>query len=277
MTLPPPDGSRDRRIEDLTNLWLIHPAARWALPHALAHRVSANAVSVAGLGIGIAAALCYEHWADPRWCVVGLLLSAAWLMADGLDGMVARATRTASQVGRFLDGACDHGVFILIYVALAGSIATADTWALAFAAGGAHVVQSMLYEGERTRFHRRMRGEPPSIERVPIYDSIAGVFDRLSDGFDAALRHAPVERGAVYSDCAVPALRLLATQSANVRVWAIFLACAIGNPRLFWWFELVPLSLLLAAGLVWHRRIEARLLARWERRGVDPSAALAEP
>ena len=34
MTTPPPDGSRDRRIEDPSNLWLIHPAGRALLPRA---------------------------------------------------------------------------------------------------------------------------------------------------------------------------------------------------------------------------------------------------
>ena len=51
-------------------------------------------------------------------------------------------------------------------------------------------------------------------------------------------------------------MRLL---SANMRVFAIFLACFAGNPRFFWWFELVPLTVILVIGLFWHRAVEARL------------------
>ena len=47
--------------------------------------------------------------------------------------------------------------------------------------------------------------------------------------------------------------------SANVRVYAIFLACLIGNPRLFWWVELVPLNIILILGLFQHRMVEKRL------------------
>ena len=58
--------------------------------------------------------------------------------------------------------------------------------------------------------------------------------------------------------------------TANVRVYAIFLACLAGNPRLFWWFELVPLTAILVIGLVWHRAVEAGLIERF-RRNSDPS------
>jgi CDP-diacylglycerol--serine O-phosphatidyltransferase len=159
MTIPPPDGSRDRRIEDSTNLWVIHPASRALLPLALRWGVSANLVSFAGLGVGAAAAYAFAHWSDPRAAVGGFLLAILWLIADGLDGMVARATKTASAFGRLLDGLCDHGVFTLIYIVLAQSIGTAEGWALAILAGFAHALQSNLFEGERARFHRRLRGD----------------------------------------------------------------------------------------------------------------------
>ena len=53
---------------------------------------------------------------------------------------------------------------------------------------------------------------------------------------------------------------LLSLLSANVRVWAIFIACVAGNPRFFWWFELVPMTAILVIGLVWHRLVERRLI-----------------
>lgn len=267
MTIPPPDRSRDRRIEDPSNLWIIHPAGRRLLPWFIACGISANAVSIGGLALGIGAAFAYSNWTDWRWAIAGLLLSIGWLIADGLDGMIARATGTASPLGRFLDGLCDHGVFILIYVVLASSIGTVEGWALAISAGVAHAVQSSIYEGERARFHRRCKGEagtPPVPSRNPLvrlYDSVAGAADRFARAFDDLLRcHPdPAVLGATYGEAAVGPVGLMRLLSANMRVLAIFIACLAGNPRFFWWFELVPLTVILVIGLFWHRAVEARL------------------
>lgn len=269
MTIPPPDGSRDRRIEDSTNLWVIHPASRALLPIALRYGISANIVSFTGLGFGIAAAIAYYNWDRPACVVLGLALSVCWLIADGLDGMVARATKTSSAFGRLLDGLCDHGVFTLIYCALAASIGTAEAWALAVVAGAAHVTQSSLFEAERARFHRRLRGdagtEPPArtggmLER--LYDSLSRGIDRLADPFDRALASSPDPKhfGLDYAARATPAMKTMAFESANMRVATIVLACLAGDPRIFWWIEIVPLTLLLIATLFWHRRVEAALV-----------------
>lgn len=268
MTIPPPDGSRDRRIEDPTNLWIIHPAGRLLLPWAIARGISANAVSVVGLILGALAAAAYANWASWPFACLGLMLSTGWLIADGLDGMVARATGTSSALGRALDGMCDHGVFALLYIVLAASVGTLEGWLLAFAAGVVHAVQSNLYESERARFHRRCKGvgaTPPAPSRNPLvqlYDWVAGSIDRIAFRFDEALRRAPdpAAFGRRYGERALGPMRLMRLLTANARVGAIFLACLAADPRLFWWFEIVPLSLVLVGGLVWHRAIESRLL-----------------
>ncbi len=264
MTSASPDGSRDRRIEAPSNLWLIHPAARALLPRALSVGLSANAVSILGLLVGILAALCYARWQHPLAAIAGLGLSVTWLIADGLDGMIARATGTASALGRMLDGLCDHGVFILIYVAMALSIGTVEGWVLAVTAGAAHIAQSSLYEGERARFHRRAQGIArlatpiAGTTLVRLYDRIAGAPDRAAARFERTLLRAedPAALGTRYADAAVRPLRFMALLSANTRVWTICIACLLGNPRIFWWVEIVPMMLILIAGLVWHRRVE---------------------
>ena len=268
MPLPPPDGSRDRRIEDPTNLWIIHPAGRFLLPWFVARGVSANSVSVAGLSIGALAALAYSKWDSPPYAIAGLVLSMAWLIADGLDGMIARATGTASPLGRFLDGLCDHGVFLLIYLALAWSIGAMDAWALAACAGLAHAVQSNFYESERTRFHRRRKGAAvgtPALSGNPLvrlYDRVSELIESSAAPFEEALRAhpRPAELGAAYGANVTKPLRLLSLLSANVRVYAIFIACIARDPRLFWWFELLPLTAILVIGVYWHRRLECRLI-----------------
>ena len=279
MTTPPPDGSRDRRIEDPSNLWIIHPTGRALLPHALAHGISANSVSIGGLLLGGLAAFAYTQWDRPIYALIGLVFSLGWLVADGLDGMIARATGTASALGRALDGLCDHGVFALIYVSLALSIGTLDAWLLATAAGVAHAVQSSLYEGERARFHRRLKGialgalpAPAGMALVRLYDSVAGSLDRLSMPFERRLgRDAdPVACGRVYGNAAAPVLKFMAVLTANVRVFAVFAACLAGNPRIFWWIEIVPMTIVLVVGILLHRRVERRLAG-----GVSSSVLLS--
>ncbi|NYD91481.1 CDP-alcohol phosphatidyltransferase family protein [Sphingomonas melonis] len=278
MTPPPRDGSRDRRIEDPSNLYLIHPASHALLPLALRHGVSANTVSLIGLGCGTVAAIAYAHWTNPAMAVVGLIFSVAWLIADGLDGMIARATKTASALGRTLDGLCDHGVFALIYIALAWTIGTTGGWVLAIAAAGCHAVQSSLYEGERARFHRRMRGQPLTAVPVPtgmflvrLYDSVAGSVDRISMPFERRFGAAEDQGAfaAAYAAAAVPVMRLQSLLTANVRVWAVCLACLLGSPRIFFWFEIVPLTLICAVGLYRHRRVERRFV-----HGATPQSIL---
>jgi hypothetical protein len=261
--------TRDPRVEDPTNLWVVHPTGRALLPHALRLRMSANAVSVMGLLIGAGAAVAYYHWPDARLAALGFLLSIGWLVADGLDGMVARATGSASPLGRVLDGICDHGVFACIYTSLALSIGGAGTWVLAFSAALIHGVQASLYEGERARYHRRLRGEavipgpsPHKSAAVRFYDMIANSMDKVSAPFERRLAQSqdPNAFAALYAARAVPPMKLLALLSGNVRVITILVACLAGDPRYFWWFEIIALSAIAIIGILWHRRVERLLI-----------------
>ena len=268
MSPPAADRSRDRRIEDPSNLWIIHPAARLVLPWFISRRISANAVSVGGLCLGALAALADAGWRHWPFACIGLLLSMAWLVADGLDGLVARATGTASPLGRFLDGICDHGVFLLIYLALAASVGTSEAWILAACAGAVHALQSNFYESERARFHRRCVGAAAAIRAadsnplVRTYDQVSGLVDGLSLGFDDVLRRSsnPVQLGAAYGAAVVRPLRLMSLLSANVRVVVIFLACMARDPTLFWWFELLPMTAILIIAFHWRHRLESRFI-----------------
>jgi hypothetical protein len=269
--LVPADGSRDARIEDPSNLYLIHPAGRLLLPLALRAGVSANTVSIIGLLLGAGAALAFAHWSDWRLATLGLLLCVAWLIADGLDGMIARATKTSSALGRVLDGLCDHGVFFLLYFSLAWSMGTLEAWVLAMAAATAHAVQANQYEAERIRFHRRIKGDPggsplPSLGNpvVRLYDSLTRVFERWAGQFDQELEYSADRQqlGAIYGERAVPPLKMMSLLSGNVRVLGIYLACLAGDPRLFFWFELIAQSLVALTGIFWHRGIEATFVRK---------------
>ena len=269
--LPSPDGSRDPRIEDPTNRWIVHLAGRLLLPLAIRLRIPANLVSIVGLAFGAAAAWCYWDWQDPASALLGFLFCIAWLIADGLDGMIARATGTTSALGRVLDGMCDHMVFVLLYVTLGWSIDTPQSWTLGSVAGVAHALQATLYEGERVRFHRRLRGDPGGGRAAPsrlflvrLYDKLATSLDRWAAPFDRMLARSndPERLGRIYGAEAAPALRFMWVLSNNMRVITLYLACLAGDAQLFWWLEVGPLSLIAVTGIILHRRAEARLVER---------------
>jgi hypothetical protein len=161
-------------------------------------------------------------------------------------------------------------VFVAIYLSLAISIGTPTGWALAFAAGAAHAVQSTLYEGERTRFHRRLRGEPVLATQpsnnwlVRLYDGLAESLDGLAADFDQCLATSPHPHRLAreYGGLAVPSLRLMALLSNNARLIVIFLACLAGDPRYFWVLELTVFTLILAVGLIRLRIVERRLVLK---------------
>jgi phosphatidylglycerophosphate synthase len=79
--------------------------------------LSADAVTVAGFGVGLAgaAAIAFEAW----WTGLALLLASR--LADGLDGAVARLTRPTDR-GAFLDITLDF----LFYASVPLAFALAD-------------------------------------------------------------------------------------------------------------------------------------------------------
>jgi CDP-diacylglycerol--serine O-phosphatidyltransferase len=268
--LPPDDGARDRGIDDPTNSWIVHPLGRLLLVPALRLGIGPNPVSIAGLASGAAAAAAFHRWTDPGFATLGFLLAVLWLVLDGLDGMIARATGGASDFGRLLDGLCDHIVFVLLYVSVATSIGTAGAWTLAVTAGAVHAVQASLFEGERLRYHRRIAADPgPAVRATSphrltrVYEAFAGLPERWAAPFDRQLRAAPspAALAAAYRIAARGPLRLMALLTNNMRVLALYAACLAGDPRLFWWLELGPMTVVTIAGLLWHRRVERRLAA----------------
>ncbi|WP_448578538.1 CDP-alcohol phosphatidyltransferase family protein [Thermaurantiacus sp.] len=251
---------RPPEIELPSNRYLIHRASDWLLPRAVALGIPANAVSLAGLGMGLLAALAYYHAGDWRLAWLGWAAMMGWLVLDGLDGSVARATGTASPFGRFLDGFADYGVFVVVYLALVASQPNPG-WhlVLALAAGAAHAVQAALYEAKRATFVRR-RARVLSVEPRRVAGGILEAFYNrgeealghresaldqrlaaLPDPWRSALLNLWLGRAAV-------AMRPFWLLSSNARVHAILLFSLAGVPSWFWWYELTVLTAIALLG-----------------------------
>ncbi len=261
-------------IDDMSNRALIHPISDGLLPLALRLGITANAISVTGLVLGFLAALAYSRWMEPLWAMTGFLLMIGWHVCDGLDGRIARATNSASETGRLLDGLCDYMSFILVYLVLGATLPWDEplsSYAAMVIAGGAHIIQSALYEGERARFFRRAKGQPPLpweptrfggvIES--LYAAMATSGGATARAVDAALADPEAEAlRERYVRRAVFWMRFNTLLSANGRTLAIFLACLADRPALFWWWTIIGLTLVTLVGRAGLRRIDLDLLPR---------------
>ena len=250
---------RPIEIEPLSNRLVVHRLSAALLPRAIAFRIHPNTATLAGLVSGLAAAAAYTHWPDWRFATLGFLLMIGWHVMDGLDGQLARATGTASDLGRLLDGIADYSTFVAVYLALALTHPKPGlAIALAAAAGVAPALQAQFYEGERATYVRRCSGNFRAISRPEtggvferFYNRCEALLGNCARPFDQQLEQAtPAQRAALlaaWQPRAARTMRAMSPLIANGRTIAIWLAVLAGEPLLFWLWELVGLTLVALA------------------------------
>ena len=288
-----PTVKRTGEIEEPTNRWLIHPLSRALVTPLARWGVSPNAVSLAGLALGAGAAWAYYGYADPANVLLGFVLMIGWHVMDGADGQLARLTGKTSEIGKILDGFCDHGTFVLVYLSLAAAASNvhgAWVWGLAVLAGASHAVQANVYETQRHTYDLWVHGKESA--RVPTPDEVrrqsegargfawvlgklnllyVTVQERTTRG-SAALRQALESARAEPGGAESVREAYRATHLAGVKRWnglcsnyrtvAIALSCLLGTPLYFFVFEAVVLNALFAVLLAMTRRNDRALLER---------------
>ena len=278
---------RTIEIEDFTNLYFVHVIAS-RLTRVLARlHVTPNAVSISGMACGIAAGIAYYGYRDPRWSFAGFALMIAWHVADGVDGQLARLTRTQSEIGKVLDGICDYVTFAAVYLALAVQLARVNggiAWIIVAVAGACHALQSAAFERQRQDYEvwglakvqsaaTGPRGDPhvtgwlqAAYERVQVAVAGSG-HDRLA--LDALLRSEPDRAASIrrrYRDRFARPVRRWAILSANYRTIGIFLCALAQAPMFYFLFEITGFSLILAILSVRQRARLANFLKEIESR-----------
>lgn len=300
MTTPDPIR-RTTEIEEITNLYLIHPLASRLVPVFAQIGLTPNAVSITGMLFGILAAFAYYRYLDLRFAITGFALMIAWHVMDGADGQLARLTRSQSHFGKVLDGISDNVTFLAVYTALAIALSRKHgDWMYALVALSAvcHAVQSATYEAQRQEYDylgwgRKPQGPPPSgtVERdgedLPVIRRLFDFLDRLffeglsfpaagvrrkfREAMAAALEREPGREALIrqrYRETLAPQLRSWSILSANYRTLGIFIAAVLKAPEYYFGFEIIGFSAVLAV-------LIRRLSASYE---VFPaSAASSEP
>ena len=276
---------RTQEIEDVTNLYFIHPIANRLTPMLRDMRISANAVSIAGMVFGVLAGLAYFHYQDLRCACIGLVLMIAWHVMDGVDGQLARLTHSQSEMGKVLDGICDYVTFIAVYAGFAVGLAHRYgnvAWILVAIAGICHAVQSAAYEAQRQAYdfwgwgrkseefirQKRPRLVPGSqsmgqfllLPLSRLYTEIQFLLVGFTVDFHQRLneklslhsgRTAVLQRR--YRQVFAQPVRNWSVMSANYRTIAIFICAAFKSPLYYFLFEIFCLNIILA-GLIYRQR-----------------------
>lgn len=229
------------------------------------------------------ASWCFYHYQSTTLSVLGMLFMVGWHVMDGADGQLARLTGQTSELGKVIDGLCDHLGFGMVYVALALALQPEYggwIWLLAVAAGLSHAVQAGALEFHRDSYDCWVHGKTGKC--VPPLDGIAldygkGVVQQfLATGHllyirlqylvseadnelmvgERELRGQP-DRGSISQSYRLKSLepvRMWTWLSSNKRTIALSLACIAKLPILFFLYEVILLNGLL----IWLRRMQRR-------------------
>jgi phosphatidylglycerophosphate synthase len=277
---------RTTEIEEVTNLYFIHPIAGRLVPLFARMHVSPNAVSLTGLLFGLLAGFAYYHYQSALWTVTGFVLMIAWHVMDGADGQLARFTHSQSHLGKVLDGISDDSTFVAVYTALALALGHEYghwLYALVIAAAASHLVQAATYEAQRQEYdlwgYGRRSPQPAraAVGTAPVAPGLLGLLDRLfyvvlsfpaarvmdrtRATMTVALRRQPEREALIrerYRETFAPLLRQWSVLSANYHTLGIFICALLKAPQYYFWFTLIGFNLIM----VWliHREGERRKL-----------------
>lgn len=287
MNQAPAPVLRTQEIEEVTNRYVVHPLSRLLVRRLARWGVHPNTVSLLGMALGGAAALAYFHYESAPMVVLGFVLMLGWHVMDGADGQLARLTGKTSELGRVLDGLCDHVAFTLVYLSLALALTPRLgllAWGLAALAGASHLVQAGAYEFQRHAYDHWGHAKPSSLSPNGLArrQRLGGLLARLDALYLALQRRFAVldpelnaqmaasladdEAAArrAYREANAPALRRWNLLSSNYRTIAIFAACLARRPEAYFLFEIVVLNVALVLLVRMQRARQRALLARLE-------------
>lgn len=287
-------ASKPPELEDALNRVIYHPLSRRLAVALCSTPVSPNMVSITGGLLIVAAGVAYTTIAWPWGFLIGFALHLSWHVVDGADGDLARMTGKASAFGELVDGMCDYGGHIVLYIMLAAMLD--DTlgawgWAAAVAAGLSRIVQSNFSESQRRTYLWRVYGIPwlqqsrgtddaLSRERSRLsrlFGSLADLYLKLSRALRPSAQPMNALMARISSDARGKKLVARISRAAfsvtaplermlgpNPRTLLLGASMALGSPL---WFFLIEcsLNLVLVAAIIRANRVEQRILRALKR------------
>jgi phosphatidylglycerophosphate synthase len=286
---------RTSEIEEISNLYLIHPLAGRLVPIFARLRITPNAVSILGMLFGILSAFAYYRYWNLRSAITGFALMIAWHVMDGADGQLARFTGSYSYFGKVLDGVADIVTFLAVYTALAISLSHEHgdwMYGLVTVSAVCHMIQSASYEAQRQEYEYLGWGKKPqepstrnspergrdgnpgvrwllnSLDRlfyVGLSFPTAGMSRKFRETMAAAMQREPGQTALMrqrYRETMAPQIRSWSILSANYRTLGIFISALFKVPEYYFGFEIVGFSLALAVLILRQSAAHAVLVER---------------
>ena len=108
---------KSRDVEDPINIWMHRPLAYAIVAAVYRTSITPNQITLLALVVGVAAGVCFFVGTPAAMIAGGILLWSSAIL-DGADGILARAKRMFSDLGRALDGSAD-GIVALATVPVA--------------------------------------------------------------------------------------------------------------------------------------------------------------
>ncbi|UVO50395.1 CDP-alcohol phosphatidyltransferase family protein [Sphingomonas sp. SUN019] len=260
---------KPRELQGFLNRIVYHPAARRLAALLAPTPVTPNMVSVAGAAMVVAAGILYAIVGGALGIALGFALHVAWHVVDGADGDLARMTGRASPIGEVVDGLCDYGGHLVLYLLLGALLD--DTfgwvaWVLAVGAGLSRVVQSVFAESSRRTYqwwaygvswlgqNRAAQGGIGAAGRLYVWisEAVTGPTQRVN-ALVASAEHDPIERRRIAMlarEAGRSTLPLQQALGANPRTIILGVSMIAGSPLWFFLVEIVVLNAVLTVAFL---------------------------
>jgi hypothetical protein len=302
--LPPFESVlKSRDVEDPVNLWVHRPLAYAFVALTYRTRLTPNQVTLLALIVGSTAAIAFVIGTKPAMLLGGALLWTSAIL-DSADGILARAKRMFSDVGRAIDGAADavvalltglaafyhlwmtqHSVLLLALmpVVIASTLLHVYTFDYYKEAFLQHSSPSWNGRPER-QSDVTARVERLRAERAPWYAQLTtqiyvGLLQnqiRAVTWLNArGLRHhlsfpVSAESVRIYREHNRGPMQLWAWVSTAPHCYLMSMCAMVDRLDVYVWLRIVPINLIFVWACVWQRIATQRTQAAWLAAGLQP-------
>ena len=225
--------------------------------------------------------------------IAGMVLHVCANALDNADGQLARLTHQASRKGRIIDSVADHLGFASVYIHLTLRCAFAGAspaiWFLGLGAAISHALQGAAADYYRTSFLYFADGARIDLDSSsalrPDYRKLSWghrAWDKLllalylnftlqQEMLSPRLKKLRETARAVfdgrvpgwleqrYRDAACHMLKWWRFLMTNTRMLVLFVVLFLGQPVYYFWFELIPLNMLLFCLIVRQEKMAKSL------------------
>jgi phosphatidylglycerophosphate synthase len=296
---------KSRDVEDPINLWVHRPLAYAFVALIYRTNITPNQVTLLSMLVGIAAAACWFE-GSPRMMFWGGVLLWSSAILDGADGILARAKRSFSDLGRALDGTADAVVAAVSVSAGFFHIWQREppAWMLALmpVALVTAVVQIYLYDYYKESYmqmtNSAWNGVPERLadtrerlarlkrERAPwthivaadtyvtlLTNQIAAITLTNPDANRERFRyHVNEESARNYRRFNLGPLRLWTVLSLAPHSYLISICAMFDRLDVYLWFRGIAANVLFVVAILWQRNATRRTLQDLERLGLGPES-----